>query len=164
MNAIDFMIQVEQDGLHLYETLTGEVADAERKEIFELLADAQRRHLDTLQTLKKSIRREDAESETVERARHLENGFRQLLDSPNLMEKLRSDPDGFYHVLKAEEENIRLLEGMAAADHKTTAKAMLHEFAREERAHLKKIENIYEFIEAPHTYLEWGEFANLHPL
>jgi hypothetical protein len=41
---------------------------------------------------------------------------------------------------------------------------VLERIVSDEKDHLSKIENIYEFMETPHTYLEWGEFSNLHPL
>ena len=164
MNALDFMIQVEQDGLHLYETLYEETTVVEQKTIFDLLAEGQRSHLEALQGLKESIRGADAESTAAERTRHLTNGLRRLLESHDIREELKKDPDAFYHVVKAEEENIRLLEGMAAVEPHPTAQMLLQKFAEEEQQHLAKIENIYDFIEAPHTFLEWGEFSNLHPL
>jgi rubrerythrin len=164
MNVLDFMLQIEQDGLHLYETLAMETSSAERKEIFELLADAQRRHLATLNSLKESVRSADVESTAAERARHLPNGFRRLLESHDILAELKKDPDAFEHVVKAEEENIRLLQGMAAAEPHLPARTILEKFVAEEEQHLAKIENIYDFIEAPHTFLEWGEFTNLRPL
>ncbi len=74
------------------------------------------------------------------------------------------DPDGFYHVVKAEEENIRILEGMAASEPSETASLLLQELADDERKHLEIMENIYDFVEKPHSYLECGEFSNLNQL
>lgn len=164
MNAIDYMIRTEEDGLRLYEMLSYETSDRELKEIFELLAERQRNHLGGLETLKESVGPSDAESGLVERARGLENGFRRLLDSHDIIHELKNDHDAFFHILKAEEETIQLLEGMAKAETKENTRTLLERIAEDEKAHLSNIENIYEFIEAPRTYLEWGEFPNLHPL
>jgi rubrerythrin len=164
MSAIDFMLRTEEDGLRLYEELGYEARDPELKEIFELLAERQRNHLDELATLKKSVDPADTDSTLVERTCHLANGFRRLLESNDLLRELKNDRDAFYHILKAEEETIELLEGMAKAEPQENTRIILERIAEDEKNHLSTIENIYEFIEAPHTYLEWGEFSNLHPL
>jgi rubrerythrin len=36
--------------------------------------------------------------------------------------------------------------------------------AAEERRHLNMVENIYDFVEAPRSFLAWGEFSNLREL
>jgi hypothetical protein len=37
----------------------------------------------------------------------------------------------------------------------------MRRIAEEERHHLEVMENIYDFVESPRTYLAWGEFSNL---
>lgn len=164
MNAIDFIVQTEEDGLRLYETLAYETKDPELKEIFDLLADRQRNHLEVLETLKETVSPEDAESMLAERTGHLRNGFRRLLECKDIMHELKNDRDGFLHILKAEEETIGWLEGMAKAESRMNTRVLLERMAADEKAHLATIENIYDFVEAPDTYLEWGEFSNLRPL
>jgi rubrerythrin len=66
--------------------------------------------------------------------------------------------------VKAEEEVIVLLDGMAKAEGEDNTRELLVLLAEEEKQHLSRMENIYEFVEAPRSYLEWGEFSNLHPL
>jgi len=164
MNVIDFMIQREQDGLRLYELLGHETADPRVKEIFELLADRQRVHLGALEALKENVDPADADSMLAERTQHVGNGFRQLLDSPDILRQLKNDPDAFVHIVKAEDESIQLLEGMAKAESRENIRTLLESMAEEEKGHLVNIENIYDFMETPRTFLEWGEFSNLHPL
>ena len=36
--------------------------------------------------------------------------------------------------------------------------------AEEERRHLNVVEHIYDFVEAPRTFLAWREFSNLQEL
>ncbi len=36
--------------------------------------------------------------------------------------------------------------------------------AEDEKEHLSIVENIYEFVEKPRTFLAWGEFSNLKEL
>lgn len=164
MNVLDYATRVEEEGLRLFERLEHETENRELKEIFELLADTKREHCESLETMKQQISPADAESTMLERAREVKSGFRTLYESSDAMHQLRTDPDGFLHIVKAEEEAIRLYEGMAAAETHPSARVLLQKIADDEKKHLEVIENIYDFIEAPRTYLEWGEFSNLHSL
>jgi rubrerythrin len=164
MNAMEFMTRFEEDALHLYEVLSCGSNDTERRTIFNLLADAQRRHLSSLLDHKDRLECEMCESAIVERAGTLVNGFRMLLERSDLLSGLKTDPDAFSHVVKAEEECINLLGGMAKAEPLANMRAILNWLCTEERHHLERIESIYEFMEAPRTYLEWEEFSNLRPL
>jgi len=164
MNAIDFMMRIEEDGLRLYEMLSREATDTERKEIFTLLADNQKRHLNTMIALKNGMRSTDTNEIEVPETNYLHNGFRRMMKSPDIMSALKNDPDGFGHVVTTEEGIIRVLEGLATCEPQKDVCRVMQRMVSDEREHLSKIENIYDFIEAPHTYLEWGEFSNLHPL
>ncbi len=164
MNAIDLMTRFEEDGLRFYETLVSDERNREQVELYKLLADSQRRNIDTLEAVKKAARGAEAESELVERADHVVNGFQQLLFSRDVTKEISNDRDAFAHVLHAEEEMIKLCEGMAKAEPDLNAKALLTWLAENEKRHLAEIEEIYNFVESPSCYLEWGEFSNLHPL
>lgn len=164
MNAIDFMTRFEEDCLRFYETLGSNENNRELKNLYELLADSQRRHLGMLETLKETTRSSDGESDLVERADHVVNGFREALFTHDIMKELRNDRDAFSHVLHAEKEMIKLCEGMAKAEPNANAKALLAWLAESEKRHLGEIEEIYDFVESPGCYLEWGEFSNLRSL
>lgn len=164
MNALDFMTRFEDDCLRFYETLGKDVQDRELGELYRLLADSQRKHLDALEAARKAAHGADAESELVERAAHVMNGFREVLFTHDITKAMRHDRDAFDHVLQAEEEMIRLCEGMARAEPNLNTKALLTWLAENEKHHLREIEGIYDFVEAPDCYLEWGEFSNLRSL
>jgi rubrerythrin len=164
MDAIEFMARFEEDGLHFFETLSAESIDAERKELFELLADNQKRHLGSLEKLKQNLHGIETDTMLVGRAEVVVNGFRRTLCSHDLPKEFKQDADAFDHIVKAEEEVIELLDGMAKAEREENTRELLALLAEEEKQHLSRMENIYEFIEAPRSFLEWGEFSNLHPL
>lgn len=164
MNALDFMTRFEEDCLRFYETLGNNERNRELRDLYGLLADSQRKHLGILETLKETTRGSDAESVLVERAAHVLNGFREVLLTHDITKVMRNDRDAFSHVLHAEEEMIKLCEGMAKAEPGTNAKALLAWLAENEKKHLMEIEEIYDFVESPGCYLEWGEFSNLRSL
>ncbi len=164
MNTLEFLSRFEVDCLCFYKTLAAETADPELKRLYGLLADSRTQHLDLLGTLMKTARSEDLTSELTERAEHVINGCRMTLTARNFDKEMRGDRDAFGHVFHTENEMIKLCEGMARVEEGEQVKALLNWFVEDEKRHLEEIEGIYEFVEAPHCYLEWGEFSNLHPL
>jgi len=164
MDAIEFMTRFEEDGLRFFETLCAESIDAERKELFEILADNQKRHLGSLEKLKENLHGIETDTTLVDRAGQMVNGFRRTLYSHDIIKELKQDTDAFDHIVKAEEEIIELLDGMAKAEPEENTHEVLALLAEEEKQHLIRMEHIYEFVEAPRSYLEWGEFSNLQTL
>ena len=164
MNALDFMARFEEDCLKFYEALGSNEQNPELVNLYGLLADSQRRHLGILETLKETTRGSDVESALVERAAHVVNGFREVLYTHDIAKAMKNDRDAFSHVLHAEEEMIKLCEGMAKAESNVNTKALLSWLAVSEKRHLREIEEIYDFVESPGCYLEWGEFSNLRSL
>lgn len=164
MNTLEFLSQFENNCLSFYKALADEASDPELKGLYELLADSRQRHFDLLGRLKEVVRSEDLTSELTERAGHLVNGCRVALAARDLGKEMKGDRDAFGHVSSAEDEMIKLCEGMARAEAGVQVKALLDWFVEDEKRHLEEIGEIYEFVEAPHCYLEWGEFSNLHPL
>lgn len=164
MNTMEFLNRFENDCLSFYRTLADETDVPELKNLYGLLADSRKRHLDLLETVAETVRGEDLSSDLAERAGHVVNGCRMAMSARNLDKEMRGDADAFGHVFRAEDEMIRLCEGMAREEEGEKAKALLNWFVEDEKRHLEEIEGIYEFVEAPRTYLEWGEFSNIHPL
>ncbi len=164
MNVLDYAIRIEEEGSQLFERLGHDTSHVELKRIFGLLASAEQEHIETLEAMKRGINPVDAESSMLERTCHTKSGFGRLLENNDILNELKRDPDGFRHIVEAEEENIRLMAGMASSEPNMKAGLLLSRVAEDEKKHLEMIESIYEFMEAPRTYLEWGEFGNLHPL
>jgi rubrerythrin len=158
------MTRFEEDGLHLYELLEYGSENSELKTTFGLLADSQRRHLAGLLALRDNSAGKVRDSALIERTKKLTNGFERLLESHDIHVELKHDPDAFWHILNAEQECIKIMEGIAHAETDAETRRLLDRMVTDEKEHLERIENIYEFITAPHSFLEWGEFSNSHPL
>jgi len=164
MNAIDYLYRFENDCLNLYNTLGSKANNPELKELYALLSENRQRHMDRLLQLKETIGNGAEKSELIERADHVINSCRQTLFAYDITRAMRNDHDAFDHVVHAEEEMIRLCAGMARNEKGESVKALLDWFVEDEKRHLEEIEGIYDFVEAPHCYLEWGEFSNMRTL
>lgn len=164
MNAINYITRFENDCLDLYETLGSNTNDPELKTLYQLLANDRRTYLAHFEAFKETMPGDDYQSVQIERAEQVMNGCRQALLSADIAKTMRLDQDAYSHVIHAEEEMIKLCSGMARVESSEKIKSLLDWFVREETQHLQEIKGIYDFVEAPHYYLEWGEFSNLHPL
>ncbi len=161
MNVFDFAIRMEEDGMKLYGKLAEEANEPELKTIFNLLAEEERKHRDIFEAMKKGENPSAADSIALEKAR---NAFRKLMERKDPLEILRKDPDGYRYSIKAEEDFIRLYEDLAEKEKNGHVANLLRRIAEEERRHLNIMENIFDFVESPKTYLAWGEFSNLNDL
>ncbi len=158
MNVFDFAIQMEEDGRKFYEKLAEEADEPELKTIFTLLAAEERKHRDVFMAMKNGEDPAKSDSEVLDKAK---SAFKKLLEKKDTLEILRKDPDGYRHSIKTEEDYIRLYEDMAKKEKNEHAAKLLLQIAEEERHHLSIMENIFDFVESPKTYLAWGEFSNL---
>lgn len=158
MNVFDFAMRLEEESRASYEKLAEDADTMELKSIFTLLAASEREHHEHLTILKTATAPELAESVTLDQAG---NFVHELVGTIAANDLLRNDDDGYRHALKQEEISIKLYEKLADRESNGAAATLLRTMAAEERHHKEMIENIYDFVESPRTYLEWGEFSNL---
>ena len=158
MNVFDFAMRMEEESWSYYEKLADAAQSKVLKNIFTLLADSEREHHEHLTVLKTTTDPDLAQSVVLERAR---DHIHDLIGSISAADVLESDHDGYRHVIKQEEVSIALYDKLAVKEPNEAAANLLRRLADEERHHLEIVENIYDFVESPRTYLEWGEFSNL---
>lgn len=163
MNALEFMTKFDKDCLSFYENLGSKATDPEMIELYGLLANSQLKHLVRLEEML-AEQRANAETVLLDRIGDHEYGLEHLLFDHNQLKAMKNDRDAFEHVVHAEEDVIRLFEGMARAEKSEGTRRMLAMLAEDEKEHLAEIEEIYDFVEKPDCYLEWGEFSNLKTL
>jgi len=164
MNALEFMIRFERDCLSFYETLGNRAKERELKDLYLLLADAQRRHLARLERITGRGAKRQSEAMLPDRVEGVDFGMTRFIFSHDLAKAMLNDRDAFEHVVHAEEDVIRLFEGMIDSEPNQKSRRMFSRLAEDEKEFLAEIEEIYEFVEKPGCYLEWGEFSNLRPL
>jgi len=161
MNVFDCAIKIEEEVKNYYEGLQAESSEPEMKHLFSLLAASEEEHRNNLIRLKGSM--------AVARV-HLDGldgtacSFRPLLTQRELLEECEDDPDLYRFTVREEEHEIRFYEELASVARDDVTRESLLMLAQEERRHLATMENIYAFVEAPKSFLAWGEFSNLQEL
>jgi rubrerythrin len=157
MNVLDFALQMEADGKAYYEKLAAESSSKELQNLFTLLAAAEQVHFDALMARKKEAAFTGVESSLLDEARNI---FERLMAMKG-EGSFRYDADGYRHAVKAEEQSIGFYDDAANREESPDVKRLLRALADEERIHLNIVENIYDFVESPKTFLAWREFSNL---
>ncbi|BCS55915.1 ferritin family protein [Geobacter sp. SVR] len=161
MNIIECTIAMKQGTHAHYRRLAEAVGDTELQRLFSLLADEEQKHIGLLQKINSRVRPTSDELTALEAS---VCAYRPMLNEADLNAELDRDPDAFRHVVKDEEETIEFFDLLARECQDARMKKLCLLLARQERKHLATVENIYDFVEEPRTYLEWGEFSNLHKL
>jgi rubrerythrin len=161
MNIFDFALKMEADGKEYYEKLAKETSIPEFKSIFTLLAVAEQVHHEAIQAMKNCADAVQADSKVLSQAKNI---FEKLLKMNETHDTLQFDRDGYLHAVRAEEVSIKFYEEAAKNENNENARNLLLMLARDEKEHLSIVENIYEFVEKPRTFLAWGEFSNLKEL
>ena len=160
MNVFDCAIKIEEETKRYYQGLEAESQSPEMKHLFSMLVASEDEHHDILIRLR-SIAPEQVQLAGLDGAAcH----FRPPLTQRELLEETENDPDLYKFTVKEEEQEISLYEELSArAGDEATAQS-LRMLADAERRHLSIMENIYDFVQAPKSYLAWGEFSNLQSL
>jgi len=157
MNIVECAIKMEEEAKSHYEKLAEAASADDLKRLFALLAASEEEHLAALKKLRRGLAPVKGDFSRFSEGVCV---FRPLIDTNNLQKELEGDPDGYRHVVQEEEESIKLYEQLAAETEDKQMRSVITRLADEERKHLKVVENIYSFLEAPKTYLEWGEFSS----
>jgi rubrerythrin len=111
--------------------------------------------------MKKGTEWKMTDTTALENAKNL---FSALMGDKNIVGSLAKSLDGYQHARKIEADSVRFYEDAAGkAENPETAKLLL-KIADEEKKHYNIMDNLYDFVLAPQTFLAWGEFSNLKEL
>jgi rubrerythrin len=158
MNIFDFAIKMEVDGKAFYEKLAQESGVAGLKTIFSRLAEDEQKHLEVFQRLQAGGQAMAmADTRVLEDAQNI---FASLLGT-ECPATPAADLEAYRFAMKLEADSFRLYEEAAGKEKDPEAKKLLLRIAVEEHKHFSILENIYDFVNAPHQYLAWREFSNL---
>jgi rubrerythrin len=98
------------------------------------------------------------DSQALDKAK---NAFEKLLKEKPAAGDIKGDLDAYQHAMKMEAEGARVYEEALARETNPDVKSLLQRVIKEEQKHFNIIQNVYDFVNAPNEYLEWGEFSNL---
>lgn len=162
MNILECTIKMKKETKIHYERLAEAVTNNEMKTLFSLLAAAEGEHISKLLALENNVSKFDLE--TFSGLDETACAYNPHIDLLNITQILKDDSDAYLHIKQEEKETIKFFEQLAHQVESDQTKKICALLVEKEREHLVMLENIYEYVEAPRTFLEWGEFSNLKGL
>jgi rubrerythrin len=158
MNLFDFAMKMELDGKGYYERLAEQTTHEGLKAIFTSLAVDEQKHYDIVSNLRSGIESSMAETTVLDTAKSV---FEGLKGDKILLGGMHRSLDGYHFAMKVEADSVRLYEDMARKETRAETARLLQKIADEEKKHYNIMENLYDLVLAPQTFLAWGEFSNL---
>lgn len=159
MNIYDYAIQLERDGENYYRDLATKSNDEGIKNILNLLADEEVKHLKILEKLKQEDKTAKfAETNVLKEAKNI--FVKMKGDSINF--SLNDDQVEFYKkAFTIEDKNKDFYIEKANEVSDENQKRIFKVLAEEERKHALILDNLVEFVSKPNTWLENAEFTHL---
>jgi rubrerythrin len=144
-----------------YEQLAAHAHNKELKQLFSLLAASEEQYIAELMKFQSQLTFKTREAYNLDANVCV---FSPSINPVDPESSLAGDPDGYMHIVRNEEGNIELFDKLSEQATDDYLRKQLQILARKEREHLDMVENVYQFVEEPRTYLEWGEFSNMKSL
>ena len=159
MNVFDFAMEMEDSGYEHYTNLANTSSSPGLKRIFNMLAEDERRHFTLFRSLKEGSHADSlTNSKALDKAK---NVFKGLPNEGSSLGHVKDALEAYQYAMKLEADSFRFYEEAAEKEKDPVVKKLLNQVAMEEHEHFTILENVYNFVNAPNEYLEWGEFSNL---
>jgi len=158
MNIFDFGAKMELDGKAYYEKLAEGTADTGLRAIFQMLAEDEQKHFDTLKKMQSGTAGAMADSQVIQKTKNL---FETLIKDKSIAGSLKTSLDGYEHARKVEADSVRFYEDMETKMTDPETVKIIRKIAAEERDHYNILDNLYDYTLAPQNFLAWAEFSNI---
>ena len=156
MRILDFAMETQRSGRDFFRRVARRTDRKGMKKIFLRMAEDEERLLGSFRRLRTTARNGRADSSALQ---EVDNPFRRLNEETVL--QLEDDLAAYRFLLNTEGEICRFYREAAQCDADADARALLRQVAEKECEKLERLEETYDFVNAPNEYLAWGEFSNL---
>lgn len=158
MNIFDFAMQMEKDGERYYRNSAQKTQNAGLKKILGMLADAEVKHYDTLQKMKKNETTQLSDSEILSQVKNI---FVQLKEGKDTLDVNVGQKELYQKAQEIEKKSQEFYTGKAAEVTNPSQREIFLKIADEEKRHYVILENIISFISQPYHWLENAEWYHL---
>ena len=149
VDAIEISLTIEREGLAFYEKAAKNVLDARVKNIFLLLAEEERKHIQTLQTkaqfLKPAISGQNKPLRRLDSfvSEHIKGKIFPTIEL-KAVNKFKNDAEALDYGIEAEQRSIETLARLMENEKKLDVKAVFSHLMVEEKKHLALLEDLKE--------------------
>ena len=158
MNIYDYAMQMEKDGENYYRDSAQKINNAGLKKILGMLADAEVKHYDILQKMKKN---EKAQAPHAEILSNVKNIFVEMQEAKDTFGVNISQKELYKKAQQIEKKSQDFYSEKATEVNDLSQKGLFLQIAEEEKKHYWILENILNFISRPQTWLENAEWYHL---
>ena len=156
MDIYEYAMQMEKDGEDYYRELSRKTANVGLQNILTMLADAEVKHYNVFQGMKKNEGIPDTDTEILS---NVKNIFIRMREEEQT--GVDSSQVELYRKAQEIEKKTRDFYLEKADEVKASQKAIFIKIAGEEKKHYLILENIIDFVSCPETWLENPEWYHL---
>ena len=158
MNVLEYARSTERSGALFYREMAERSNNEGVKNIFNMLAEDEEKMLQKL--MRMSSRTPGMSEQTCRYLRKGDNVFEKMR---RMEDDLQVENDLDAYALARDTERKVMQKYLRAADNegKAEVRRSLMWIAAMERSELAALEKLFDFVNAPNSSLEWGEFSNL---
>ncbi len=158
MNIYDYAMQMEKDGENYYRDLAQKINNAGLKKILGILADAEVKHYDILQKMKKN---EKVQMPDVAILSNVKNVFAKMKEENDTSGVNNSHIELYKKAQEIEKKSQRFYLEKADEVKNESQREIFLKIADEEEKHYFILENILNFVSRPQNWLENAEWYHL---
>jgi len=156
MDIYEYAMQMEKDGENYYRELSHKAANAGLQNILTMLANAEVKHYNVFQSMKKNENVPDTDTEILS---NVKNIFIRMREEEQT--GIDSSQVELYRKAQELEKKTRDFYLEKADEVSASQKPVFIRIADEEKKHYLIIENIIDFVSRPETWLENPEWYHL---
>ena len=155
MKVLNFAQEIDESARLFYEEMAARTDNVGVRAIFHKLAEEEVALLNRHRVL--AIQGDIPDAATLDER---DNLFEHLRHQEEYLQ-VSDDVSAYRLALDAERYVTKMYWRAANTEANPEARALIVRVAQDEQRHMEEVESLYEFSNAPNTYLAWGEFSNL---
>jgi rubrerythrin len=158
MNIYDYAMQMEKDGESYYRNSAQQISNTGLKKILSMLADAEVKHYDILQKMKKNEKVQIPDTEILS---NVKNIFVKMKEEKDTFGVNVSQIELYKYAQEIEKKSQMFYLEKANDVNNESQRGIFLKIADEEKKHYFILENILNFVSRPQIWLENAEWYHL---
>ena len=158
MDILEFALEKERVSREYYLDLAEKTSHSGLRKIFQMLADQESDHYDTIKHMKSHISPSLTETKVLEEARGI---FQKIQESSNDFDFSTSELEAYEMARENETKSMNFYLDKAKEAEDNARKNLFLALADEEKKHYTVLDNICDFVSEPQRYLEDAEFVHI---
>ncbi len=158
MNIYQYAKNTEESGIRFYREMAENSPSTGVRNIFTMLADDEKRLMEKLELMHERF--PEMDQKNCRFLRNRDNVFEKMREREESLH-VENNVEAYRLARDTERKVMRKYMKAAAAEKSADTRKYLEWLVALEQSELSEIEKIFDFVDAPNHFLEWGEFSNL---